>query len=507
MGRRRVGAGDVNRPKRRTYLKTVGWEVESMFTLNEVWENVFTQLMRKNGGILAYLRNKKEYVILQDNTIKRLSSADKITLLFGKQIEKVFPEKTPVNVMNQLLNGKVLVKKQGAAAYQRMITNLCNLIFKKGIENQLKDDGQRFQEIMRVSIRVRHYLIENAEKKDLDVLEMHAVDRILVKNIEEELDDLTIELFYLVKEQYIDALYLKEELQIEQNYPILTKNNYNQAWEYLALITYVCLLSVDYLDMKRTGGLEREIERLKKLINKTGYSYKREPAKPELKTYLDMIRKGRSALDICQELVENDNILYNLGIGHENEGNPELWAKFLEANPETFLFMVYRGKIIGNYSLVTLSEEQVEQLECGKLCEADFDIDKNIMIFTKGVYTLYILNYSVNLGFSTVENRVMLWSALIRQLERYAEQEIYFNQVYVNVFRTDHEELYKQLGFQFVCVNNNQGRIYCLKKFPDDLNWNNKQKLIELYKKNSDKGGKCNSDHGISKAEPDGSER
>ena len=80
---------------------------------------------------------------------------------------------------------------------------------------------------------------------------------------------------------------------------------------------------------------EKLKDNLKKLVSHSDDTISSLP-KPELKTCLEMMQLGYSALDICTQLVENDNALYQLGIDHKNEGNAELWAKFLEASPENF---------------------------------------------------------------------------------------------------------------------------------------------------------------------------
>lgn len=455
-----------------------------MYTLDDIWNDIFRELMQANNGILAYRSSEKQYTVLR--SAEKLYVEDKIEILIGHDLMGQYRDNR--NVGAQFLEGKFSVRKQGCAAFTEVLKRLYSSLVKSSVEEQTGTGGQRIKEIMENSAKAGLYLQSNPEKWNFSVLEAAQVDRISSDYVKARLIDLEIEAFETMRDHYFDRLIRQELLAAEPQMPDFTAAEGDMVWDYLAFLISTSFLYMDFSEAKRGwNDIEKRVERLKEVLKKCGCGIKEEAmspgGKPELKTYLDLIKMGRSALDICKELVENDDALYQLGIDHKNEGNPELWAQFLEACPETFLFMVYNEKIVGNYSLVTLSAEQVAQLERGKLYEADFSVGKNTMIFSEGLYTLYILNYSVNLGFSTRENRVMLWDALLKQLEQYAEQSVYFDKVYVNIFRTDHEELYKQLGFEFVRVNESQGRIYCLKNFPEDLKWSHKKRLMDLYEK------------------------
>lgn len=202
---------------------------------------------------------------------------------------------------------------------------------------------------------------------------------------------------------------------------------------------------------------------------------------PEIKSFVEMLDLGFTPLKIARALVDNDNALYNLGDGHNNEGTPELWASFLEAYPDTFEYLICDNKIIGNYSLVALSEEQIEQLLKGELYEADFALEKNEPFVFPGNYVLYLLNFSVNMGWNTVDNYNKLWQSLLNKIEKYAHQGIFFERIYVNTFRADHRALYRRLGFKYVVDNKKKGQVFELKNFPSDLKWPNKELLMKIY--------------------------
>ena len=455
-----------------------------MYTLGDICRDIFGRLMQENGGVLVYRDDSNGYLVWSGG--EKLRAADQIHLLLDHTLLEEYEDNS--DVCGQLLSGKLSVRKGGCAAFLTAAKHLNALFLKNGPEQQIKAGAKRIESILTSSVKVRQYLKEHPEKKGIYRLDRDKVDAAGADRVEDGLLELEIEAFEAMREGgYFESLLGQGLICAEPQQPPLTGTGDPTVWDYLALLIYSAFCFMDFSESIRDREeLEKNTEKLKdnlkKLVSHSDDTISSLP-KPELKTCLEMMQLGYSALDICTQLVENDNALYQLGIDHKNEGNAELWAKFLEASPENFLFMMYDGKIVGNYSLVTLSDDQVALLERGKLYEADFSLEKNSMIFSEGTYVLYILNYSVNIGFSTRENRVMLWKALLKQLERYAEQQIYFSKVYVNIFRADHEALYKQLGFEFVHANESRGRIYCLKHFPYDLNWSDKQTLLDLYEK------------------------
>ena len=59
----------------------------------------------------------------------------------------------------------------------------------------------------------------------------------------------------------------------------------------------------------------------------------------------------------------------------------------------------------------------------------------------------------------------------LSQLLLFAEEDILFSKIIVNVFKASHEAFYKQWGFSFVKEHKNSGRIYelILKPYPEKL--------------------------------------
>lgn len=201
-------------------------------------------------------------------------------------------------------------------------------------------------------------------------------------------------------------------------------------------------------------------------------------------TYQDLIATGMTALDISRRCVENDYKLYPK-IAVENEGTPEQWAEFLSAFPEATRYLVEgENTIIGDWFLLAVSEAiHAEKLARGELQEATFSPDEMEYFLLPGNYIGYLLNLSVNEGYNNARNYRMLLHSFGEQLVNFAKNGIFFKEWYVNVFRKDHEAMYKSLGFRFYLNNITCGKLYKLECNPFSKNtlFANSKELMELY--------------------------
>ena len=178
-------------------------------------------------------------------------------------------------------------------------------------------------------------------------------------------------------------------------------------------------------------------------------------------TYQDLSDLGMTALDIAKRLVDNDYHLYS-DMVVENEGTPEQWAEYLSTYPDTFRYLLNeKNEIIGNWSFLAVSEEiHVAKLAAGELAEESFSLDETEYLMFPGDYIGYLLNLSVNIGYNNPANLNMLLTALAEQMLAFAEDGIFFKAWYVNVFRKDHEAMYRRLGFSYLLDNKSFGKVY-----------------------------------------------
>jgi hypothetical protein len=197
----------------------------------------------------------------------------------------------------------------------------------------------------------------------------------------------------------------------------------------------------------------------------------------------ELLDMGYTASGIAIQLVENDYVNCN-GIGEENEGSAEQWETFLQDNSDTFQYLVNgENKIVGDWSIVALTEEAFRMACAGELLEADIGPDNTEMICFPDTYNGYILTFSLLPRYRTSDNYNLIIDSFVRQIEAYSEQGIFFRSWCINVFGKEVEALVKRMGFRYVCNNRALGKIYTCDFIPlPPVPWLKKYtRLIENY--------------------------
>lgn len=208
------------------------------------------------------------------------------------------------------------------------------------------------------------------------------------------------------------------------------------------------------------------------------------PRRVRIVGFGELTKLGYTPLSIAQRLVRNDYELYPQQTV-ENEGTPEQWSQYIESYPETFSFAINeKNEIIGNLSFVAVSEDvHFQKLLEGELMEETFKVDETEFILFEGEYIGYLLNMSMNIGYQTRENINLLFQSFIDILLRLAREDIFFRAWYVNVFRKDHEAMYKRMGFHYLVHNKSFGKLYEIKcdPFPESSLFYKREELRKLY--------------------------
>ena len=201
-------------------------------------------------------------------------------------------------------------------------------------------------------------------------------------------------------------------------------------------------------------------------------------------SYGDLIAKGYTPLSIAESLVRNDYSLYP-GQVVENEGTPEQWSQYLSSYPDTFRYIINQdNEIVGNWSFLAVSEEiHHKKLRSGELQETTFSTDETEFLLFEGEYIGYILNMSMNLGYNSFENINLLFRSFVEQILSFAHSGIFFKSWYVNVFRKDHEAMYKRMGFKYLIDNKSFGKVYEMTccPYPKNTIFYNNKELRTLY--------------------------
>ncbi len=199
----------------------------------------------------------------------------------------------------------------------------------------------------------------------------------------------------------------------------------------------------------------------------------------------ELIDLGYTASKIAIQLVENDYITCN-GIGEENEGSAEQWEGFLQDNSDTFQYLINgENKIVGDWSIVALTETAFNSAVEGDLVEAEIAGDNTEMICFPDDYYGYILTFSLLPEYRNMKNYNLIIDSFLKQMEEYSEQGIYFKKWCMNVFGKEIESLIKKMGFTYKCDNKVFGKIYVCDfiPLPDIPLYKKYQKLVENYGK------------------------
>ena len=201
--------------------------------------------------------------------------------------------------------------------------------------------------------------------------------------------------------------------------------------------------------------------------------------------YNDLIKLGYTSSKIATQLVENDYITCN-GIGEENEGYAEQWERFLKDSNDTFQYLINgENKIVGDWSILCLTEETYKKAEKGELVEVELNDDNTELIVLPGEYYGYILAIEILPEYRSVENYNLIIDSFLAQLEKYSDEGVFFKKWCMNVFGRDVEALVKKLGFTFKCNNKVFGKIYTCDfiPLPQVPLLNKRTRLIENYGK------------------------
>ncbi|MCH5158466.1 MAG: toll/interleukin-1 receptor domain-containing protein [Clostridiales bacterium] len=203
----------------------------------------------------------------------------------------------------------------------------------------------------------------------------------------------------------------------------------------------------------------------------------------KMMTFQELLSMGFTAFKIASQLVENDYINCN-GIDESNEGTAEQWEKFLQDESDTFRYLVNSdNRIVGDWSIVALTDEANELALKGELLEKDISTDNTVMVSFSDVYNGYILAISLLPEYRNMQNYNLIMDSFFEQLEVYAENGIFFRSWCINVFGREVEALVKRLGFTYVCDNKEFGKIYTcpFMPLPDIPMIKKRARLVELY--------------------------
>ena len=196
-------------------------------------------------------------------------------------------------------------------------------------------------------------------------------------------------------------------------------------------------------------------------------------------SYYDLSQRGYTAKRIAKRLVSNDKRLFGTtaitsgtiqttSFSEANAGTREQWAEYLSSWPDSFEYLInFADEIVGNYSFVSLYDQQYIDFCNGTIAEKDLK-----PIATRSIYQpdtshiMLLLNLSVNSEYNTVNNSNMIRAMFWNKVAKLAREGVIFKKIVVNVFRPDHKEYFESLGFREKCDHKQGGTIYEIDMIP-----------------------------------------
>lgn len=182
--------------------------------------------------------------------------------------------------------------------------------------------------------------------------------------------------------------------------------------------------------------------------------------------------KKYDASEIALALRQNDLKLYpGLLDSPELAGDyVNTWGKHLSKRPESFKYLVAENnQIVGNFSFVALTLAQEKSIRAGVFLEESFDISQTEPLSTAGIKDLlYILNFSVNDEYATPRNKNILKQLFFNTMLAYAENDIYFRRIIINIFDPAQYSEFRRWGFVELDKRSNvhYGTLFALDLIP-----------------------------------------
>lgn len=160
-------------------------------------------------------------------------------------------------------------------------------------------------------------------------------------------------------------------------------------------------------------------------------------------------------LSIAEKLCEQDYMNYNPA--SEYAGKPAQWADIFSSNSKLskILYRINQRdgtehiEIIGDVSVALYPLGKVPFEEDGRLIDRKITVGSlpAPMFMEENRYDVVILNMGYAGQFNNVNNGPYLIEAFLKMVDEFLEDDIFFNNVYVNVYERD-ISFYEALGFR-----------------------------------------------------------
>lgn len=199
---------------------------------------------------------------------------------------------------------------------------------------------------------------------------------------------------------------------------------------------------------------------------------------------------GLSSDDIIGMIMNNDrtnypdiyakDYLYKAVIGQ-----PDIWKQYMQDYPDYCSYLVdstgRQPKIVGDWQIAPLEEAQYNAILSGDMVEGDLSEETSPMMTFPGKYHVFLLNFSVNPSYFTVDNIRMLMNSFTEKIRDYQKNGIYFEDIIARPCSRKYQEFFRAMGFEETGAGIGAENEFPLYRLQDV------KKLLALYERAEDK--------------------
>ncbi|MEN8907615.1 MAG: hypothetical protein ABF289_16815 [Clostridiales bacterium] len=174
----------------------------------------------------------------------------------------------------------------------------------------------------------------------------------------------------------------------------------------------------------------------------------------------DLIKLG---WDVNRYLSEGATLNYETieDLTPEHDAVNDEYLKVISENPENRRVLLNRdNKMVGLWSFLQLYDEWFQKAKEGKLFDSELNT-KMIPPLIAGTYNLYFVIIAHNVKYDKINAFRKLFFSLIKSIESFALEGIFFNEICTLAYSESGKALCKSIGLKYHTDHIDHGEIYC----------------------------------------------
>ena len=174
----------------------------------------------------------------------------------------------------------------------------------------------------------------------------------------------------------------------------------------------------------------------------------------------------RELLDIDSignALVENDSLIYNK-IDEKFRWTPTQCSSLIKRFPDLSLLVLDpdTSEIVGDFSFIPLSISQETEIIDKNFYEKYLNTEELVSPLGQGTFPMYILNFSINFGYSDKKTKDELFEKFFDNITIRANNNYFFSKIYVRLFTKTDVAFFQSLGFTSLYEDEKKNQMMCI---------------------------------------------